>query len=118
MKQPYTTVKSDSGVLTRNKGIHLHKEENTLANFSLCAKYNRIGKASILISGMRALSDEVCKNIALAGVASITLLDHETVTEFDLGAQFFLTEASVGQNVNNAQSDIDQSFSTNLLTLM
>ncbi|KAF1798899.1 hypothetical protein V8B55DRAFT_1521457 [Mucor lusitanicus] len=58
----------------------------------------RIGKASILISGMRALSDEVCKNIALAGVASITLLDHETVTEFDLGAQFFLTEASVGQN--------------------
>ncbi|KAL9555329.1 hypothetical protein MBANPS3_002392 [Mucor bainieri] len=53
---------------------------------------------SILIAGMRALSDEVCKNIALAGVASITLLDHETVTEFDLGAQFFLTEASVGQN--------------------
>ncbi|GAN10669.1 SUMO-activating enzyme subunit 1 isoform X2 [Mucor ambiguus] len=58
----------------------------------------RIGKASILVAGMRALSDEVCKNIALAGVASVTLLDHETVTEFDLGAQFFLTEASVGQN--------------------
>ncbi|CAO3626366.1 unnamed protein product [Mucor fragilis] len=58
----------------------------------------RIGKASILIAGIRALSDEVCKNIALAGVASITLLDHETVTEFDLGAQFFLTEASIGQN--------------------
>lgn len=49
---------------------------------------------------MRALSDEVCKNIALAGVASITLLDHRTVTEFDLGSQFFLTEASVGQNVD------------------
>ncbi|KAI8640063.1 hypothetical protein BD408DRAFT_476878 [Parasitella parasitica] len=58
----------------------------------------RIGKASILIAGMRALSDEVCKNIALAGVASITLLDHGTVTEFDLGAQFFLTEDSIGQN--------------------
>ncbi|CAO0795415.1 unnamed protein product [Mucor circinelloides] len=58
----------------------------------------RIGKSSILIAGMRALSDEVCKNIALAGVASITLLDHRTVTEFDLGSQFFLTEASVGQN--------------------
>lgn len=49
---------------------------------------------------MRALSDEVCKNIALAGVASITLLDHETVTDFDLGAQFFLTTESVGQNVS------------------
>lgn len=49
---------------------------------------------------MRALSDEVCKNIALAGVASITLLDHETVTDFDLGAQFFLTTENVGQNVS------------------
>ncbi|KAI7905522.1 uncharacterized protein BX663DRAFT_500033 [Cokeromyces recurvatus] len=58
----------------------------------------RIGKADILIAGMRALSDEVCKNLALAGVASITLLDHETVTEYDLGAQFFLTEANIGQN--------------------
>ncbi|CEP06929.1 hypothetical protein [Parasitella parasitica] len=58
----------------------------------------RIGKASILIAGMRALSNEICKNIALAGVASITLLDHQTVTEFDLGAQFFLTEDNIGQN--------------------
>jgi ubiquitin-like 1-activating enzyme E1 A len=60
---------------------------------------NRIGKADILVAGMRALSDEVCKNLALAGVASITLLDHENVTEFDLGAQFFLTEDKVGKNV-------------------
>lgn len=81
-------------------------------------KYNRIGKASILIAGIRALSDEVCKNIALAGVASITLLDHETVTEFDLGAQFFLTEASIGQNVGNIKYQKVQSFSINLFILM
>lgn len=59
----------------------------------------RIGKTNILVAGLRALGNEVCKNLALAGVASITLLDHETVTEFDLGAQFFLTEDKVGQNV-------------------
>ncbi|KAI8975563.1 hypothetical protein BDF20DRAFT_822661, partial [Mycotypha africana] len=58
----------------------------------------RIGKATILIAGITALSNEVCKNLALAGVASITLLDHGTVTEYDLGAQFFLNEASVGKN--------------------
>jgi ubiquitin-like 1-activating enzyme E1 A len=46
------------------------------------------------------LSGEVCKNLALAGVASITLLDHENVTEYDLGAQFFLNEASIGKNVS------------------
>lgn len=56
---------------------------------------------------MRALSDEVCKNLALAGVASITLLDHESVTEYDLGAQFFLTSDNVGQNVSSCTKKID-----------
>jgi ubiquitin-like 1-activating enzyme E1 A len=48
---------------------------------------------------MRALSDEICKNLALAGVSSITLLDSELVTEEDLGAQFFLSEEDIGKNV-------------------
>lgn len=56
---------------------------------------------------MRALSDEVCKNLALAGVASITLLDHETVTDFDLGAQFFLTTENVGQNVSRVSMVVE-----------
>ncbi|GAA5812811.1 hypothetical protein MFLAVUS_006270 [Mucor flavus] len=64
----------------------------------------RIGKADILIAGVRGLSDEVCKNLALAGVASITLLDHENVTEADLGAQFFLTEENIGQNKAEASA--------------
>ncbi|KAI8094017.1 hypothetical protein BDF21DRAFT_448309 [Thamnidium elegans] len=64
----------------------------------------RIGKADILIAGVRGLSDEVCKNLALAGVASITLLDHEKVTEEDLGAQFFLTEKNIGQNKAEASA--------------
>ncbi|KAI7866459.1 hypothetical protein BDF14DRAFT_1813513 [Spinellus fusiger] len=58
----------------------------------------RIRKAHILIAGVRALSSEVVKNLALAGVGSITLLDHCSVEESDLGAQFFLSEADVGMN--------------------
>ncbi|KAI8354618.1 SUMO-activating enzyme subunit 1 [Choanephora cucurbitarum] len=58
----------------------------------------RISKANILIAGIRALSNEVCKNIALAGVASITLLDHEVVSELDLGAQFLIQQSLVGNN--------------------
>lgn len=61
---------------------------------------SRIGKASILIIGICALSNEICKNLALAGVASITLLDHEEVKEEDLGAQFFLSEDDIGKNVS------------------
>lgn len=35
----------------------------------------------------------------LAGIGSITLADHENVTEDDLGAQFFISDADVGKNV-------------------
>lgn len=51
---------------------------------------------------MRALSDEVCKNIILAGVGSITLLEHDVVTEEDLGAQFLVRQEDIGRNVCKA----------------
>lgn len=60
---------------------------------------DRMRNASILIAGLRALSNEVCKNIILAGVGSITLLEHGTVTEEDLGAQFLVRQEDIGRNV-------------------
>ncbi|KAF9360509.1 SUMO-activating enzyme subunit 1 [Mortierella sp. AD094] len=66
---------------------------------------HRMRNASILIAGMRALSNEVCKNIILAGVGSITLLEHETVTEEDIGAQFLLRQEDVGRNRAEAAAE-------------
>ena len=57
--------------------------------------------SSILISGIRGLSNEVCKNLVLAGVGSVTIIDHNVVTEEDLGAQFLVTEQDVGKNVSH-----------------
>ncbi|KAF9998393.1 SUMO-activating enzyme subunit 1 [Entomortierella chlamydospora] len=54
---------------------------------------------------MRALSNEVCKNIILAGVGSITLLEHENVTKEDLGAQFLLRQEDVGRNRAEAAAE-------------
>jgi len=56
-------------------------------------------KSSILIVGIRGLSNEVCKNLVLAGVGAVTLLDHEIVKGEDLGAQFFVNKDDVGKNV-------------------
>lgn len=39
----------------------------------------------------------------LAGVASVTLADHEVVTEDDLGAQFLVSEENVGKNVSTLE---------------
>lgn len=58
----------------------------------------KIRTANILLVCIKALANEIAKNLVLAGIGSITLADHENVTEDDLGAQFFLTEADVGQN--------------------
>ncbi|KAF9292999.1 SUMO-activating enzyme subunit 1 [Linnemannia elongata] len=66
---------------------------------------HRMRNASILVAGMRALSNEVCKNIVLAGVGSITILEHETVTEEDLGAQFFLRQEDIGRNRGEAAAE-------------
>jgi molybdopterin/thiamine biosynthesis adenylyltransferase len=53
----------------------------------------------VLLIGMKSLHAEVCKNLVLAGVQSVTLLDQENVTWEDLGAHIFLSEEDVGKNV-------------------
>ncbi|KAG0172262.1 SUMO-activating enzyme subunit 1 [Apophysomyces sp. BC1034] len=52
----------------------------------------------LLTKSIRAISVEMLKNLALAGVGNITVLDHETVREEDLGSQFFLTHADINKN--------------------
>jgi ubiquitin-like 1-activating enzyme E1 A len=40
----------------------------------------------------------VAKNLVLAGIGSLTIIDHDIVTEDDLAAQFFIQDADVGKN--------------------
>ncbi|KAG9234004.1 hypothetical protein BJ875DRAFT_28307 [Amylocarpus encephaloides] len=58
----------------------------------------KIRSASILLISLSALSNEIAKNLVLAGIASITVVDHALVTEADLGAQFFLSHDDLGKN--------------------
>jgi ubiquitin-like 1-activating enzyme E1 A len=58
----------------------------------------RLRNSSILIVGSKALSNEVCKNLVLAGVGSLTIVDEEKVTPQDLGSQFLISEKNVGEN--------------------
>jgi len=52
----------------------------------------RIRSANILLITVKALANEVAKNLVLAGIGSLTIIDHEPVTENDLEGQFFLEE--------------------------
>lgn len=57
----------------------------------------RMGSSNILVVGMRGLGVEIAKNIALAGVKSLTLYDPKPAKIEDLSAQFFLHPADVGK---------------------
>ncbi|KAF4770894.1 hypothetical protein HAV15_012349 [Penicillium sp. str.  len=66
----------------------------------------KIRSANILLITVKALANEVAKNLVLAGIGSLTIIDHQDVTEEDLGAQFFIAEAQSEQDVigkNRAQ---------------
>ncbi len=56
-------------------------------------------EARILLVGFRSLNAEVCKNLVLAGVHSVTILETESATYPDLGAHIFLSVDDVGKNV-------------------
>ena len=55
--------------------------------------------SSVLLVTLRGLSAEIAKNIVLAGIGSLTLLDDQLVHEADLGADFFLREDDIGKFV-------------------
>ena len=48
---------------------------------------------------MRALSNEIAKNLVLAGIGSLTVQDDQQIVDDDLGAQFFISEGDLGKNV-------------------
>ncbi|RPB26772.1 hypothetical protein L211DRAFT_835105 [Terfezia boudieri ATCC MYA-4762] len=58
----------------------------------------RMRNSKILLIGMRAIANEIAKNLALAGIGSLTVLDPEVVTEDDLASQFFIQEEHIGMN--------------------
>ncbi|KAI9893132.1 MAG: E1 ubiquitin-activating protein [Vezdaea aestivalis] len=57
----------------------------------------RMSTSNVLIAGMKGLGVEIAKNIALAGVKSLTLFDPEPAQLCDLSSQFFLHVEDVGK---------------------
>ncbi|MBN3300678.1 SAE1 enzyme, partial [Amia calva] len=66
----------------------------------------RLRASRVLLVGLRGLGAEVAKNLILAGVKGLTLLDHEQVTEESSRAQFLIPGGSNGQN--RAQASLER----------
>ncbi|KAK3902537.1 hypothetical protein C8A05DRAFT_33767 [Staphylotrichum tortipilum] len=62
----------------------------------------KIRSANILLVTIKAMGNEIAKNLVLAGIGSLTILDGEPVTPADLGAQFLLSEHPQPEGVPRA----------------
>ena len=62
----------------------------------------RLRNANILLVTMRAIANEIAKNLVLSGIGSLTVQDDQLVVEEDLGAQFLVSDEDVGRNVSLA----------------
>ncbi|KAK4204382.1 putative DNA damage tolerance protein [Triangularia verruculosa] len=61
-----------------------------------------IRSANILLITMKALANEIAKNLVLAGINSLTICDHSPVSPSDLTTQFFLPQSPPPLNTNRA----------------
>ena len=56
--------------------------------------------ATILVVRLRGVAGEVIKNIVLAGIGALVMVDDENVTEENLGAGLFFRDDDVGKKVS------------------
>lgn len=57
----------------------------------------KMASSNVLIIGLKGLGLEIAKNVALAGVKSLSLYDPAPVELQDLSSQFFLSEHDIGK---------------------
>lgn len=55
--------------------------------------------ATILVVRLKGVATEAIKNIVLAGIGKLIVVDPDVVSEEDLGAGFFFRDEEVGQKV-------------------
>ncbi|XP_068241508.1 SUMO-activating enzyme subunit 1 [Palaemon carinicauda] len=70
----------------------------------------RLRGSRILVAGLCGMGAEVTKNLVLAGVKSVVLLDHREVTEIDTFSNFLAAPNSVGQNIASASEERAQAL--------
>lgn len=59
----------------------------------------RMREAHVLIYGFGGIHAEVCKNVVLAGIGAVTIMDEAIVEPQHLSAQFFLRQDDVKKEV-------------------
>ncbi|KAK7603470.1 hypothetical protein V9T40_003469 [Parthenolecanium corni] len=68
----------------------------------------------VLVIGLNGVAAEVCKNLILSGVHSVTMMDNGNVSKEDLTSQYLLYPESIGQNRAQASLKAAQVLNPNV----
>ncbi|XP_078389589.1 SUMO-activating enzyme subunit 1 [Cetorhinus maximus] len=71
----------------------------------------RLRGSRVLLVGLKGLGAEVAKNLTLAGVKALTLLDHQQATPEDARSQFLIPTSSLGRN--RAEASLERAQNLN-----
>ncbi|KAG8553110.1 hypothetical protein GDO81_003274 [Engystomops pustulosus] len=71
----------------------------------------RLRQSKVLLVGLGGLGAEVAKNLILAGVKGLTLMDHKQVSGEDSHAQFLIPTGSLGRN--RAEASLERAQNLN-----
>ncbi|KAK1330027.1 hypothetical protein QTO34_010212 [Cnephaeus nilssonii] len=71
----------------------------------------KLRASRVLLVGMKGLGAEIAKNLILAGVKGLTMLDHEQVSPEDPEAQFLIRTGSLGRN--RAEASLERAQNLN-----
>ena len=66
----------------------------------------RLRASRVLVAGLKGLGCEVVKNLVLAGINSLTMIDHENLTKEDTDSQFLAPRNKIG--TNRAEASLDR----------
>ena len=72
--------------------------------------------STVLILSLKTVAHEIIKNLVLAGIGRLIVMDNGTVTEEDLGSGFLFREeeGAVGQEVGLLSSSVFKSVSLSI----
>ncbi|KAJ7373165.1 SUMO-activating enzyme subunit 1 [Desmophyllum pertusum] len=60
----------------------------------------RLRASCVLLVGIKGLGAEICKNLVLSGVKSVTIVDPNPVNEQDFVSQFLVQRQDIGKNIH------------------
>ena len=71
-----------------------------LGNDKIYISLFRLRASRVLLVGIKGLGAEICKNLVLSGVKSVTIVDPYPVEEQDFVSQFLVQRQDLGKNVS------------------